>query len=290
MKFNALITDISRGVWAINIEAVQSYLPLVQKILAGEASDFVEPKIPNAFVSFLDNNGKPVSNKSAEIPEGSVAVIEMNGPLLKRGDICSYGADEIVMALQMADANSNIIGTVLKIDGPGGSVAAIPPFIEFGKKKTKPVVALYDTCCSAHLYAMLSCADHIMADNNLSSTIGSIGVMLSLKDNREELKLKGITLHEIYPDESANKNEAFRLALDGKYDMIKQEMLSPLAVKFQEAVKLARPNLKSGEPGLLTGKTFTADKAKELGLIDSIGCHSDAVAMVQMLGEMNRYK
>lgn len=290
MQFNSVLTDISRGVWAISFEGLQSYAPIVSKLLAGEALDLGTPKVPNAFVSFIDNSGKNIFAKNTELPQGSIAVIEMNGAIVKRGDMCTYGADEIVAALQMAEDNPNVIGTILKIDGPGGSVAAIPPFIEFGKNKTKPVVGLYDMCCSAHLYAMLSCCDHIMAENNLSATIGSIGVMLTLKDNREELKAKGIILHEIYPEESSTKNEAFRLALEGKYEMIKQEMLSPMAVQFQNAVKTARPNLKQDEPGVLTGKTFTADKAKEIGLIDSIGSQTTAMQMVQMMSEMNRYK
>ena len=289
MQFNSVLTDISRGTWAISFEGLQSYAPIVSKLLAGETVDFGAAKVPNAFVFFYDSSGKSVLAKNTDLPEGSIAVVEMNGPIVKRGDMCTYGADEIVAALQMAESNPNIIGTILKIDGPGGSVSAIPPFIEFGKNKTKPVIGLYDMCCSAHLYAMLSCCDYIMAENNLSATIGSIGVMLSLKDNREELKLKGIVIHEIYPKESASKNEAWRLALEGKYELIKEEMLSPMAVQFQNAVKNARPNLKIDEPGVLTGKTFTADKAKEIGLIDSIGSQTAAMQMVQMMSEMNRY-
>jgi len=144
-------------------------------------------------------------------------------------------------------------------------------------------------CCSAHLYAAVSCFDHLMAANNISATIGSIGVVLSFVDNRTYLEKLGYKFHEIYPEESANKNEAFKLAMEGKYDMIKEEMLSPMARKFQNDVRAARPNLKEA-PGVLTGKTFGADKALEVGLIDSIGSFKQAMSMALMMSEMNHYK
>jgi protease-4 len=37
----------------------------------------------------------------------------MVGPVMKYGDMCTYGAEEIVAALYAADRNHNIIGTIL---------------------------------------------------------------------------------------------------------------------------------------------------------------------------------
>ena len=65
-------------------------------------------------------------------------------------------------------------------------------------------------------------------------------------------------------------------------------MLSPLAIKFQNAVRAARPNLRE-ETGVLTGKTFDADKALGLGMIDSIGSLSKAMQWLQIKSESNHY-
>jgi protease-4 len=97
----------------------------------------------------------------------------------------------------------------------------------------------------------------------------------------------GIKFHDIYADQSGDKNKIYKLALEGKYDAIKQEHLNPIAIKFQEAVKANRPNLKE-EPGVLTGKTFPADKAVEYGMIDSIGSMREAITMLQMMTELNQ--
>ncbi len=211
----------------------------------------------------------------------------MIGAVVKYGDWCTYGADEIAGALRFADSNPNIRYTILVIDGPGGSVSSIGPLLEFKKSKKKPVIGLADQCCSLHFWALVSVCDYKMADNDVSALFGSVGVVCSLVDNKEYLEKLGYKFHEIYPDESKHKNEAFRLVMEGKYDMIKEEQLSPLARKFQAGVKAGCPNLKANVSGVLTGKTFPADAALEYGMIDSIGGMTKAFEVGEMLSELN---
>lgn len=289
MKVNPLLSELTRGVWAMSFEGLQTWGPIANKIINGEKVNLngnEEDTEPKSLVSFYNESGKRImTDENGNVPKGTVAVVDMIGAIIKYGDWCTYGADEIVAVLEANDSNPNIVAQILNIDGPGGAVSAIAPFVEFGRTKTKPVVGLLDMCCSAHLYAAVSCCDHLMAANNISATIGSIGVVLSFVDNRPVLEKMGYKLHEIYPEESENKNEAFRLALNGEYDKIKEEMLSPMAKKFQNDVRAARPNLKE-EPGVLTGKTFGADKALEVGLIDSIGSFKQAMQLALMMAEM----
>ena len=82
---------------------------------------------------------------------------------------------------------------------------------------------------------------------------------------------------------------AVKLALEGKYELITTEHLSPLAIQFQNAVREACPNLKE-EIGVLTGKTFGADKALEYGMIDAIGSLDQAINRLHILSELNHYK
>jgi protease-4 len=128
-----------------------------------------------------------------------------------------------------------------------------------------------------------------MAANDISAMIGSLGIVMTAQDNREYLKQKGIITHEIYPKESEHKNEAFRLAMDGKYELISEEILSPLAIKFQNQAIKSRPNLIQ-EKGVLTGKTFFANEALRLNMIDSIGSMRQAVQVALGLAEIQKYK
>lgn len=285
MRIDKLLMDITRGNWAMSFDGVLAYMPIAHKIMMGETIPIVEKT--HSLMSIIDDNGKsvqPDKNGIINPPKGSVAVVDMIGPVMKYGDMCTYGADEIVNSLYYADRHPNIIGTVFNQDGPGGGVNAIGPFVQFGKDKTKPVVAIADQCASLHYWAMCAVADHKMADNNISAAFGSIGIVASFADNREYLESLGWKFHEIYPKESEHKNEAIRLALKGDYDMIQDEHLSPLAKKFQGVVRIACPNLKE-ETGVLTGKTFGADEALRLGMIDSIGSHDRAINLIHIMNE-----
>ena len=286
MRVDRLLMDINRGQWAMSFEGVLAYMPIAHRVMMGENVPIVENT--SALMTVVDHNGKtvsPDSNGGLNPPKGSVAIIDMIGPVMKYGGMCSYGADEIAQAMYMADRNPNIIGSVFREDGPGGGVNAIGPFIQFGKDKTKPVVAIADQCASLHYWAMCAVADYKMADNNVSAIFGSVGIVASFADNREYLEKLGYKFHEIYPPESEHKNKAIQLALEGKYEMIIEDDLSPLARKFQAGVREACPNLKE-ETGVLTGKTFGADDALKYGMIDAIGSLDQAVNRVHMMSEI----
>lgn len=290
MRVDRLLMELMRSDWLMSHEGVLAYAPIAHQIITGKA--ITEMNKTHSLLQVLDHNGKKVTpNEEGKViaPKGSVAIIDMIGPVMKYGDWCTYGADEIVSALKDADKNPNIIGTVFNIDGPGGSVPAIGAFLEFGKTKTKPVISIADQCASLHYWAMCAISDYKMADNDVSALFGSVGVTTSFADNRKYLEKLGYVFHDIYPDESEHKNLAWRLALEGKYEMIKKEHLSPLAIKFQEGVREACPNLKE-EIGVLTGKTFGADKAVEYGMIDAIGSLDQAINRLHIMSETKHYK
>ncbi len=286
MKVNPILTQIIRGEWLLPVEMLEKYLSIGVALLEGNdfKNDTQEPK---SILSYVDTNGSDLQVRSHNAPEGSIAIVRMRGEVIKNGDSCVYGADEIVKALTVADKNLNTIGTIFEIDGPGGSVNAINPFIQFAKTKKKPVVVLADMALSLHYWTAVVVADHIIADNNISARFGSIGVVLTFLDNRKYLEDKGYKIHEIYPEESSHKNEVVKLIREGKYDLVKKEHLSPIARKFQQYVRDNRPNLIE-EPGVLTGKTFEADEALRLGMIDNIGTLQTAIMQVVALNAIRQ--
>jgi protease-4 len=145
-------------------------------------------------------------------------------------------------------------------------------FREFAKYKTKPIVGLVKDALSLGYWAAVECCDYIMMDGNVSSRVGSIGVVASFRDNTKLLEDAGIKIHEIYPPESNFKNKDFADAREGNYEGLIKNSLSPLAKKFQASVRDNRPNLVEDKSiGVLNGAVFYAEKALELGLIDSIG-------------------
>ncbi|WP_372744292.1 S49 family peptidase [Lutibacter sp.] len=290
MKVNSLISDIIRGEWLIDIHNLEAYNPIISKLLAGEQLNL--ERDTKSILNFIDQGGNVVKENEEGVvlvPKGSIAVVKMIGEVVKYGDFCVYGADEIVAALTQANNMKNVLATIFIIDGPGGSVSSIGPFQYFAKNiKSKPIIGLCDQALSLHYWTAVEVCDHIMADNNVSARFGSVGVVLTFADNRKAMEEKGIKFHEVYPVESEYKNKAFALAREGKYEMIREEFLSPLAKNFQSRVKANRPNLLE-EVGVLSGKTFFADEALRLGMIDSIGGMQSAVRQAVILSSINKF-
>ncbi len=288
MKVNPLLRDLFAGEWLLDVHWISGAAPLVDNLLKGIPLNLPEATTASSILTVFDENGyliKPDDDGRLEIPAGSIAKVDMKGAVIKYGDYCTYGADEIVAALQKAEDNKHIKATILDIDGPGGAVSAIGPFREFAKNKIKPVIGSADACMSLHYWAAVSVCDYLMADNDVSARFGSVGVVSSFMDATKHWEEKGYKLHEIYPAESEHKNLAFREALKGNYDRIKTEHLAPIAIKFQGGVRENRPGLKE-EVGVLTGATFDADKALGLGMIDGIGGFKKAIEMAHVLSEL----
>jgi len=113
--------------------------------------------------------------------------------------------------------------------------------------------------------------------------------MMSFMDVKGYYEKEGIKLHTIYATESSDKNLAFQKALEGEYDMIREEELDPLARAFQAAVKANRSDkLNTAVKGILSGKTFFADQAKEYGLIDRVGNNNTAVEIALALAHARK--
>jgi len=282
-----LVSQIVKGKFFLHPTIAMSMGPQVSRLLSQEGGE-EQPVARNLEILAIDPEGKmmkylsdagdPNSNISRlydEAPEGSVAMIPIKGTMLKYGTYCDYGATELADFILEAGAHKNIGSVVLDIDSGGGAVDAVAPIVQAvgrvrGKMK-KPVVASVDMACSAAYWAASVC-DYIVADNNISAEVGSIGVMMSFYDVRGYWEKEGVKFHSIYSNESPDKNLAFQKALDGEYDLIREEELDPLARSFQHAMKEnRRGKLIADTPGVLSGKTYFGAEAKAIGLIDEVG-------------------
>ncbi len=283
MKVNRLLSEIIKGQWLLDSQFVDSAAPYVHSFLTNGTLALPEFSQEAPEIKMMDGSGNILAEGDQK-KQDKIAIVSMVGPIHKYGDCCSLGAIEIVQLLDKANNDETVKGIVFFIDGPGGAVSAINSFIEFSTRKKKPIVVLSDTACSLHYWAACAVADHIMGENTVSGRFGSVGVVCSFVDTKAHWEEKGYKFHEIYPVESSEKNKVFQLAMEGKYDRIKEEQLSPLAQKFQAAVREARPNIKE-DAGQLTGATFSTEKALEDGMIDSIGNMQKAIEMVNVLAE-----
>ena len=285
MTVNPFISELLRGEWLIhNPEAYYEFAEMLRQKLDVDFKSKYKPE--EKALDILDQYGSPLAPDASgniSVPKNAIAQVKMQGEIMAYSDWCAKGADQIVAELYRAQSLENVDATIFRIDSPGGSTKAIDTFREFARYKTKPVVGLIKDGLSLGYWAAVECCDYLMLDGDISSRVGSIGVVASFRDNTKALEDMGIKIHEIYPPESSHKNKDFMDAKAGDYKGIIKNSLSPLAKAFQDAVTKARPNLVK-EDGVLNGAVYFAKDALRLGLIDGIGDTRMAIEKAKQLG------
>lgn len=299
MNVSHLLSSIINGKWLMLPQTAFANHHIVDRLLSRDYTDEQFNKIlsqtTEMSVLLEDRKAAAQSSQYDSLQSGTTAIFSITGTMLKYGTMCSYGTTEIAEAIKEAAAHKKIGSIILDIDSGGGAVDAIAPLLDaisFAHEKNKAVVALVDLCASAAYYVASHC-DEIIASNDISSEIGSIGVMMSFPDYAAHYEKEGIKVHTIYSKLSDHKNLPFIQALEGKYELIKETELDPLARKFQHDVAESRGSkLKKETIGILSGAMFFARQAIEVGLIDSIGDMKTAIQRAKTLSnkiEINKY-
>lgn len=279
-----LALSLLRGRWLL--ADAETLLPHAFDFLARQTAGIQSVEYePSLFMS--DGGSVFMNDAKADKKQKMVAVIPMHGALTKYWGCSTVGTQEVANDIMELAHRDDVVGFVLDIDSPGGASNAIPPMvaaIKHVQKMGKPVIAHVDFCASAAYWIASQC-DAIFMDN-IMSEVGSIGAYASFLDNREN-KQTGEKIISIYADESSDKNRSYREALEGKYELCREE-LSHLVQLFHAAVKSNRPAIKSEEDGVFTGATFFTPKAVEFEMADGMASLEDCIQNVFIRAEFNK--
>ncbi|OWP62897.1 hypothetical protein CDA63_11810 [Hymenobacter amundsenii] len=219
-------------------------------------------------------------------------MLRAEGPLMKADQFCGpLGLMSLAASLNRAARDPEIGGVVLRVDSPGGQVygtQSVADGIRACQAAGKPVVALCDDglMCSAAYWIGATC-DSIIATHE-TCCIGSIGVMASWADAQPYFEKMGVKFHEVYAEQSSQKNADFAAAGKGDYKPL-QAQLTAIAGGFLSHVRESRGSRLNEklftQSGASAGKTFFTSQAGEIGLIDAEGSFSDALAECARLAQ-----
>lgn len=182
-------------------------------------------------------------------------------------------------ALDKAKHDKDIAAVILRIDSPGGSVAASDEIYariqRFKKNSDVPVIASFGSLAASGAYYIAMAADYIIAQP--TTVTGSIGVILLNFDASDLLHKLGIS-NESYVS-GPNKDLLSPLKHDSpEQRQIMDGVIDHLYQRFVYVVRTNRPELDTSQIDRITdGRVFTADQALKLGLIDAIGHIADAI-------------
>lgn len=212
-----------------------------------------------------------------ELKTNNLEQIYLTGPIME--------VSEVVDQIEKATKNSSIKGILLNVDSPGGSVS---PSIEIAyaikrAKAVKPVVVYASgTIASGSYYASIW-ANEIVA--NPGSMVGSIGVIMQGANFSELMNKVGVSTQTVQAgkykqvgtmDRKWTDDEVKELnkVIDGTYKMFVSDVATARHLDVNKSTDFANAHI------------FTAEQAKEVGLIDSLGVSSDAKARLAKLSKV----
>ena len=195
---------------------------------------------------------------------------------------------QIKEELQKAQGDSSIVGVIVKINSPGGTVTATDTIyhelMQFKKRAGVRIIACMTGLATSGGYYVASAADEVMA--HPTAITGGIGVIATKLNVDKFLSKIGIEEETI---KSADKKDIWsplRPSTPEEKEII-QTIINTLHERFVNVVLAGRKSLLSKEEAerLADGRIFTADQALEVKLIDRVGYLDDAVKeMKESLG------
>lgn len=185
--------------------------------------------------------------------------------------------------LDQALADENVKAIVLRVDSPGGTVAASQEIMMAVRRasETKPVVTSVGDMCASGAYMVASQTDEIIASPG--STVGSIGVIMELVNMQGLLDKVGVKFTTITQGEYKDVGSPYRDPTEAESAMFNEQM-SIVYDQFIADVALGRGMSESEVRELATGWAWLGSEALDLGLIDSIGNYDDAIDRAAELG------
>jgi protease-4 len=254
--FFGLLLVVISGCTGLNVSLLPKTEPLEEKVLEGEGRTKVLLLDLDGVISFKD---------------------EREGLLLRKGPSKVAFFRE---ALLKAETDSEIAGVIVRINSPGGGVAASDTIyheiMSFRQKRKIPVYAFIMELAASGGYYVASAADRIIASP--AAVTGSIGV-IAIKFNLEGLLSKVGVSDETY--KSGPKKDfwtPFRPSTAEEKEML-QGIIDGLYARFLRVVSLNRQKVLTEEEvkTLADGRIMTADAALAAKLVDQVAYLDETV-------------
>jgi len=229
------------------------------------------------------SHGHPLSLQSLKTP--AVAVVSLEGPIRMGDSLGTSGTNprELIKTLRDLEDNPRIRAIVIRINSPGGSVAAVQEI--YGevlrlKSKGKILVAsMGDVAASGGYYVACGC-HRIVADPG--TLTGSIGVILEVANAEELMRKVGLKIEAVKSGAFKDAGSPFR-PLTAQERRWFQGLINQAYEQFLTVVSTGRKIDRRELLPLADGRVFTGELAREKKLVDMLGSEQDAIQEAKRL-------
>jgi len=263
------LSDFANGTtWAIRKAVLEE---MISHIDGG-----VQDGIPKRWAQQAGIFSEDPDRGEMEIRDG-IAIIPIYGPISKRGSFLSmfFGGTNLASLtelMQEARINTAIMGIVLDIDSPGGTIAGLDAFgdLIYEMATEKPIVSFGNGMIASAAYWIGSAAGGgIVVDK--AAYVGSIGTIMCHHDwsgQDEQMGLKRTIL-------TAGKYKAVGNTSEPLSDLSRETLQGELDYVYTLFVNTVARNL-DVEPELVLsdmadGRDFLGQQAVDVGLADETG-------------------
>ncbi|MEL6498216.1 MAG: signal peptide peptidase SppA [Planctomycetota bacterium] len=219
----------------------------------------------------------------------SIAQIDLVGTI----GVTSLGAsgidiDDTALMLRTAASDPTIRAVILRIDSPGGGVAASETLYnlvkEFKQTSGKPVVISMGNVAASGGYYIAMAGDTIYAQP--STVTGSVGVIIPTINASAGLNRIGVQSTSL--TSGPNKDLGSPVApINEQHQAILQSLVDDFYDQFRSLVLQARPDITDPNT-TLDGRVFTGRQALEAGLVDHLGGIPEAFEAAKALAGIER--
>jgi protease-4 len=241
----------------VNVSLYTPAQPLREKVIEGEGRTKILLVDISGFISEADKS------------RGSMLAEEV--PLLAR----------VKEELLKAEQDKAVAGLILRINSPGGTVAASDilyhEILAFKKRSGARVTACIMGLGTSGAYYIAAAADEIIAVP--TAVTGSIGVIAMWFDVRDLMAKIGVGTETVKSGDKKDLWSPFRPSTPEE-TKIMQHIIDRFYHRFIDAVAAGRKHVLNRAEilKLADGRVYTADQALDGKLVDRIGYLDDAIA------------
>ncbi|HET6498509.1 MAG TPA: signal peptide peptidase SppA [Coriobacteriia bacterium] len=206
----------------------------------------------------------------------AVAVLYLDGMIAGTGSIYNgiVTPEYFVDQLERAEDDPSVRAILIRVDSPGGTIAASQEIAMELERVTKPVVVSVGDICASGAYMVASQSDEIVATP--TSSVGSIGVISQIPNVEGLLDELGVEFTVLTAGEHKDAGSPFRSLTETETALFQQHL--DLAYhEFIRTVAEGRNLPEADVEEMATGWIWPGTVAEEMGLVDTIGTFNDAL-------------
>ena len=201
-----------------------------------------------------------------------IAIVKISGAIME-------GNDFVEKQLKEIEKDDSVVGVVLRIDSPGGTVTYSNRLYhkvkELAEERELPlVVSMGSLCASGGYYLAMTVGDQEDAIYAEPTTwTGSIGVVIPHYNFSQLMGVAGVQDQSITSGDMKLMGSPTHKMSDKEREVL-QTLVNESFAGFKKIVQSGRPQFREDEAALdavATGQIFTAQQALDRGLVDKLG-------------------